>query len=83
MHLSGVLFRGDIDSLAKDLDFNNFLRVFTLRNLYVTLFQHSGVAQLVERPAVNGLVVGSSPTTGALVTKPHILWGFVLYGLIF
>ena len=37
------------------------------------LYQHSGVAQLVERPAVNGLVVGSSPTAGARLYVQRLL----------
>ncbi len=50
-----------------------------VRGILEETFRGSSV---VEQFAVNELVVGSNPTRGALVTKPHNLWGFVLYGLI-
>ena len=37
--------------------------------LKALFYLYSAIAQLVERPAVNGLVVGSSPTRGAKSVK--------------
>ncbi len=44
--------------------------------------KYSAIAQSVERLPVKEDVPGSSPGRGALVTKPHNLWGFVFYCLI-
>lgn len=46
--------------LILSLTYVTFLSVRQSYNL-----TYSGVAQLVERPAVNGLVTGSSPVSGA------------------
>ena len=43
-------------------------------------FVHSRVAQLVEQPAVNRLVAGSSPASGAKTPQGIALRGFVFLG---